>query len=358
MMKKNYSKIICLLLGLMVVSQAYAQDEAFSAGGFECKAIAVDAVEIIGTSDAVETTLTIPATIEHDGTAYTVAAIGADAFSSAAVTEIDLSAATGLQRIGESAFAECKQLKTVTFPAAEVSSLTEIGALAFHHDTSISNINLQDTHIEVLEPLFTKDANDEMYLDDLTELTLPQTLKEIKSYALQFLGLRSITIPSSVEKFGEGVLEGTIYLEEFYWRGALVNSLPRNTFLGEDALKTVYFLTVDDIAPNGLSDRHFFMCHKDLLTVYVTPRSYDILVAAGYTNENSIYSTLAADTEWTAGIADIRIDSANEYTPSNNVIYNLQGQRVTRTRPGEIYIRGGKKFRATHHMAHTGSDPL
>jgi hypothetical protein len=100
------------------------------------------------------------------------------------------------------------------------------------------------------------------------------------------------------------VLEGTIYLEEFYWRGALVNRLPRNTFLGEDALKTVYFLTVDDIEPNGLSDKHFFMCHKNLLNVYVTKRSYDILTAAGYDNEKTVYSTLVSDIDWVIGDAD------------------------------------------------------
>ena len=337
----NYSKICSLLLGLMMVSAASAQDETFSADGYECKAIAGDAVEITGASTAVGNTLAIPAAVMHDGTQYKVAAIGAEAFKSADITEIDLSAATGLQHIATSAFAECRQLKTVVFPSAETSSLTEIGPLAFHHDTSLSSMNLQDTHIEVLEALFTKDASDEVYFDDLLELALPPTLKEIKSYALQFLGLRSITIPSTVERFGEGVLEGTIYLEEFYWKGAQVNSLPRNTFLGEDALKTVYFLTVDDIAPNGLSDRHFFMCHKDLLTVYVTPHSYDILVAAGYTNENSVYSTLAADTEWAVGIESVK---KGETMYSDDAIYNLNGQRVAAPVKGQLYIRGGRKF--------------
>ena len=278
----------------MATSVASAQDETFSASGFECKVTAADSVEIIGASDAVEGALVIPATLENGGQAYTVASIAAEAFKGAAITEVDLSGATGLQRIGKSAFAECSQLKTVTFPALESSSLTEIGALAFHHCTALSSINLQDTRLEVLEALFTKDLNDEQPLDDLVELQLPETLKEIKSYALQFLGLKSITIPPSVTAFGEGVLEGTIYLEEFYWIGAQVNSLPRNTFLGDDALKIVYFLTNKTIKPDGLSDKHFFMCHKDKLKVYVTQSSYDVLVENGYNNETSVYSTLEA----------------------------------------------------------------
>ena len=188
----------------MVSSIASAQD-TFSEGGFDCKVVD-GGVEITG--GTASGTLTIPATLKNS----TVVSIAADAFKSAAITELDCSAATGLQRIGASAFAECKQLTTVKLP----NSLTTIGALAFHHCTALSSMNLQDTRLEVLEALFTKDLNDEQYLDDLRSLQLPETLKEIKSYALQFLGLRAITIPSSVKAFGEGVLEGTIYLEEFY----------------------------------------------------------------------------------------------------------------------------------------------
>lgn len=301
---KYFVRLFTLLVGLMMTLVASAQEKTFSAGVFQCKVIAADAVEITGASGTVGADLIIPAVIDNGGSKYTVAAIGAEAFKETAVETLDLSAATGLKRIGASAFADCEKLTTVKFPALESSSLTEIGALAFHHDILLSSMNLEDTRIEVLEALFTKDINDEEYFDDLLELKLPQTLKEIKSYALQFLGLRSITIPSSVTKFGQGVLEGTIYLEEFYWKGAQVNSLPKNTFLGEDALKTVYFLTVADIEPDGLSDKHFFMCHKDKLNVYVTKRSYDILTGNGYTNEKSVYSTLVSDIDYVIGDAD------------------------------------------------------
>ena len=216
-MKKNYFKLLTLVVGLFVGSSIASAQETFSEGGFECKVVA-GGVEITGGSAS--GTLTIPATL---GSAKVVS-IAADAFKSADITDLDCSAATGLQRIG--------------------------AALAFHHCTALSSINLQDTRLKVLEALFTEDVNDEQYLDDLVSLQLPETLEEIKSYALQFLGLKSITIPSGVTAFGEGVLEGTIYLQEFYWIGAKVTSLPQNTFLGEDALKTIYFLTTQDIDPD------------------------------------------------------------------------------------------------------------
>lgn len=304
MMKHYSTHCLFLLLGLLTVSIASAQEMTFSADGFNCKVIGDEAVEITSTSSDVEGTLIIPTTVQDGGITYTVAAIGAEAFKGAAITEADLSGATGLKSIGESAFAECKQLSNVKFPAFEVSSLTNIGALAFHHDTKLSSMNLQDTRIEVLESLFTKDMNDEVGFDDLTTLKLPKTLKEIKSYAMQFLGIREITIPSSVTTIGSGILEGNIYLKEFIWRDAQVTSLPKNTFLGDDVLKSVYFLTKEPIEPNGLTDKHFFMCHKDRLNVYVTKASYDILVENGYNNEESVYSTLVGNIDWLVGDAN------------------------------------------------------
>ena len=305
MMKHYFTHCLFLLLGLLTVSIASAQEMTFSADGFNCKVIGDEAVEIMGASSAIEGTLTIPTSVQDGGITYTVEAIGAEAFKGAAITEADLSEATGLKSIGESAFAECKVLSNVKFPALEVSNLTNIGALAFHHDMKIASINLEDTRIEVLESLFTKDMNDEMGFDDLTTLKLPSTLKEIKSYAMQFLGIREITIPSSVTSIGSGILEGNIYLEDFIWRDAQVTSLPRNTFLGDDVLRSVYFLTKEPIEPNGLTDKHFFMCHKDRLNVYVTKESYDILVENGYNNEVSVYSTLVGDVDWLVGDANV-----------------------------------------------------
>ena len=327
---KGYAKLLTLMWGLFSVTIISAQ-EVFSEGGFEYK-IDADGAEIIGGNAT--GTLIIPARLGN----YTVNSIAAEAFKGNEITELDCSAATGLQRIGESAFAECRQLTKVKFPPIEATSLTEIGALAFHHDTKLSSMNLEDTRIEVLNALFTKDMNDEVGFDDLTTLKLPQTLKEIKSYAMQFLGIREITIPSSVTAIGSGILEGNIYLEDFIWRDAQVTSLPRNTFLGDDALKTVYFLTKEPIEPNGLTDLHFFMCHKDKLNVYVTQQSYDILTANGYNNEISVYSTLVAYTEGETGIRHTKAEDSGSIAT-----YNLKGQQIGNSYKG-IVIRNGKKY--------------
>ena len=81
-MKKNYAKLLTLVLGLLMVSSIASAQETFSEGGFECKVVA-DGVEITGGSAS--GTLVIPATLGN----YTVTSIAADAFRSAAITELD-----------------------------------------------------------------------------------------------------------------------------------------------------------------------------------------------------------------------------------------------------------------------------
>ena len=333
----NYTTLLrSWFVGLIVFlfpSCLYAQsvDDTFTASGLSCKVLSVDVatksgqVEITGSDSEVGEELEIPATLKQ--------------------TYADGEWTFSITAIGTSAFAECKTLKTVKFPAPDETSLSVIGPLAFHHCTSLTSINLEDTKIEVLESLFTKNEADEAYFDDLTQLKLPETLKEIKSFAMQFLGITSITIPASVTAIGEGILEGNIYLEEFYWKGAQVTSLPLNTFLGDDALKIVYFLTVDDIDPNGLTDRHFERYGQNKATVYVTPSSYEVLTANGYNNEESIFSILIADTEWT-GIEHIGQDAASKKSidETSHAIYTLQGVRVSHPVQGHLYISGGRKY--------------
>ena len=333
----NYSTLLrSWVVGLIVFLFpsclcAQSVDDTFTASGLSCKVLSVDVatksgqVEITGSVSEVGDKLEIPATLKQ--------------------TCIDGEWTFDVTAIGASAFAECKALKTVKFPAQDETSLSVIGPLAFHHCTSLNSINLEDTKIEVLEPLFTKDDTDEAYFDDLTQVKLPETLKEIKSNALQFLGITSVTIPASVTAIGEGILEGNIFLEEFYWKGAQVTSLPLNTFLGDDALKIVYFLTVDDIDPNGLTDRHFERYGQDKATVYVTPSSYEVLTANGYNNEESIFSILVADPEWTS-IERVEQDAASEKSinEASHAIFTLQGVRVSHPAQGHLYISGGRKY--------------
>ena len=297
-------------------------------------------------STATSDILSIPAVVELEGTAFAVTSIADEAFKGSDIVTLDLTKATNLQRIGASAFADCKKLETVIFPAASESQLAEIGTLAFHHAFALKSFNLEDTRLTVLESLFSKDESDEISIEGLTELLLPETLVEIKDYALQFLDIKEIEIPSSVTTFGNGVLEGCIYLTDFVWKNAQVTRLPRYTFRGDD-LKNVTLITVEPIDPDGLTDRHFFHVSSEgtLTNVIVTPESIESLAKGGYTNETAKYSVLVPWEGETDAIKNVKAKHQIEFvsTNSDDGWYTLQGVRVDSPKKNVIYIHNGRK---------------
>ena len=291
--------------------------------------------------------LSIPATVENGGTAFAVTAIADEAFKGSNVVTLDLTAATNLQRIGVSAFAECKKLETVTFPTASESQLTEIGTLAFHHAFALKSFNLEDTRLTVLESFFSKDESDEISIEGLVELRLPETLVEIKDYALQFLDIKEIEIPSSVTTFGNCVLEGCIYLTDFTWKNAQVTRLPRYTFRGNE-MKNVTLITLKPIDPDGLTDKHFYHVSSEgtLTNVIVTQESIESLATGGYTNETSKYSVLVPWSGDPNAIKSIKAEpkaKAEEPDSGDDSWYTLQGTRVDSPRKGRLYIHNGRK---------------
>lgn len=253
----------------------------------------------LSAAGTVDGQFSLPESITHNDKIFTITAIGVEAFKKTSITDLDLTAATSLQRIGTSAFADCKQLVNVIFPDRANSSLTIIEPLAFLHCKSLASFNLEDTHIKVLETLFSKNEKDEISFRKLTSLRLPQSLRTIKKYALQFLDILEIEIPSGVTTIEERAIEGCVYLTDFTWKNAQVTKIPAKTFLGDDKLERVTILSIDPLESDALADNYFFMCDKELLQVRVTPESYDNLVAGGYSNETSVYSTLVPVTDWT-----------------------------------------------------------
>ena len=345
----RYSVIaVLLLVGTTVLNAQTVGDVFVTADGLTCIVTDVSesaSVTVTGGSVAGDI-LSVPAKVENDGKAFAVTAIADEAFKGCGIVTLDLMNATNLQRIGVSAFADCMQLENVTFPVATESKLTEIGTLAFHHATALKSFNIEDTRLGVLESLFTKDESDEISIEGLTELRLPETLVEIKDYALQFLNIKEIEIPSSVTIFGNYVLEGCVFLTDFIWKNAQVTRLHRHTFRG-DELKNVTLITTTPLDPDGLTDRHFFHVSTDgtVTNVIVTPESIESLNKGGYTNETAIYSVLVP---WKGEPDGIRaVESTNkdrdETAINDNAWYTLQGARVNAPLKRGLYIHNGRK---------------
>ena len=338
-----------LLTGTTALRAQTVGDSFTTADGLACTVVsdAQPASVTVTGSSAASDILSIPAIVENGGTAFAVTAIADEAFKGSDVVTLDLTAATNLQRIGVSAFAECKKLETVTFPTASESQLTEIGTLAFHHAFNLKSFNLEDTRLTVLESFFSKNESDEISIEGLTELRLPETLVEIKNYALQFLDIKEIEIPSSVTTFGNCVLEGCVYLTDFVWKNAQITSLPLYTFRG-DELNNVTIITTQPFAPDGLTDKHFYHISSDgmLTNVILTQESIESLAKGGYTNETSVFSVLVPWSGDPNAIESIKAEpkTETEVTDSgDDSWYTLQGTRVDSPKKGRLYIHNGRK---------------
>ena len=341
---------VSFILGPVVTGFAQEVGETFEENDLRCRILTVgsdgNTIEILGPEGAVDNYFAVPASLDYEGQTYRIVSLADNSFKRSRMSTLDLSGATFLQRIGASAFADCAKLTTVIFPPAEQSSLTEIGTLAFYHDTALQSFNLEDTRLEVLESFFSENEDDEITIEGLTTLKLPETLKEVKPYALQFLDITEIEFPAGITNIGDRILEGCIYLREFIWENAQVTRIPKHFFLGDDKLEKVVLYTVEPLEPDGLTDLHFFMCDKSVLHVYVTQASADNLAQNWYTTDKSVYSTLVANPNWTsisAPVSDRDTKIAQHSEDSDDAYYTLQGLRVSSPQPQRLYIYKGRK---------------
>ncbi len=135
----------------------------------------------------------------------TIRRIGERAFAGSLLTEIVLP--DGLLEIGESAFADCRELKTVSFPINPLKLSTN----AFANDDKLERINIKsvaswcesDIAIEGASPFWVSDAviciNDE----PVRELTIPEGVSQIKDNVfLHISSITSLKLPNSLRKIG------------------------------------------------------------------------------------------------------------------------------------------------------------
>ena len=112
--------------------------------------------------------------------------IGDGAFCNTSIESVTIPST--VEKIGETAFEWCKNLKTVTLN----EGLKEIGFNAFNH-TAIDEITMPNTMEKIGEDAF-------FGCENLKTVTLNEGLKEIGSSAFVGTSIETITIPSTVEK--------------------------------------------------------------------------------------------------------------------------------------------------------------
>lgn len=190
--------------------------------------------------------VTIPSTVELDGTAYnvtsvkdhafkentvmtsitlpsTVTTIGEWAFEASALTEIDFTAST-ITMISQGAFFNCKSLTSVKLP----ETLTDIDANAFQNCSALENIVLPSQLFGIGSSAFESTG--------LKNVFFPKTVKQIGNYAFKSTQLTNPVLPNFLEKIGDEAFAYTPITEVVI--PSTVTSLGQSAFYKCETLKT------------------------------------------------------------------------------------------------------------------------
>ena len=148
----------------------------------------------------------------------------------------------GVTSIGKYAFAFCDNVVSVTVP----ESVTSIDADAFSYLYKLTSVNI--CSIEAWCKIdFTNYSSNPLYNTDnlylngelVTELTIPNTITEIKSYSFYSYGkLTSITIPESVKSIGVDAFYGCSKIESLTIPKS-VTSIDASSFGGCTSLSSI-----------------------------------------------------------------------------------------------------------------------
>ena len=147
--------------------------------------------------------------INLEQTAYSVIGIGTVIAADIVIpaTYMDLP----VTHIGESAFRDCENLKTVTF--SENSQLTTIGNYAFNGCENLTNINIPQSVTSIGVGAF-------YWCKSLKEISIPTGILSISSRTFYLcISLKSIVIPSSVTSIGEDAFISCNELQTVYYGG-------------------------------------------------------------------------------------------------------------------------------------------
>ena len=133
-------------------------------------------------------TVNVPSTVTHDGTTYTVTAVGRAAFYNCPdLTEVTLP--NTVTMLDYAAFANCSSLTAIEIPG----NVTELGEFCFQSCTALEVLRFNGELTAIPRQCF-------MYCSSLHTLTWPSTIKEIGPYALyECTNLGSLILPDDLE---------------------------------------------------------------------------------------------------------------------------------------------------------------
>ena len=243
--------------------------------------------------------------------------------------------------IGRSAFWWCTSLKKIDIP----NSVTSIGAYAFWECGSLAEVNIPDSLETIDEGVFDSCSS-------LAHIDIPNSVTSIGRFAFSGCSLTEVIIPDSVTSIGEcafGWCDNLKYVKI----GKGVTVIDDAAFFNDYTNKKIEI----EIAAETL------ITLLDGLVIYYDHHEASTSDAFGFSNSNPqdiiirVPDTMLDDyrnsEDWSyykdqlygySSTTGIRSVGNGQSAMKADVVYDLQGRRVTEMQPNRIYIVNGKKI--------------
>jgi hypothetical protein len=262
-----------------------------------------------------------------------VTRIGSCAFQDcSSLTDVNIP--NSVTSIGSSAFYDCSSLKKINIP----NSVTSIGADAFFYCTSLVEVNIQDGLVTIAEAAFANCSS-------LKQIDIPNSVTSIGEAAFNGCTLLTeIIIPDAVTSIGDGAFANCDNLE-YVKIGKGVTTIYDCVFLlyhTNPNVKTVIEFTAE--TPVTLADVVYF---DQIATnnAFADPENVIIRVPETMLDYYRSAEDWSRYKESFSGYRTTSISSVDngQSAMKADVVYDLQGRRVTEMLPNRIYIVNGKK---------------
>ena len=300
-------------------------------------------MELIGYETMPEGTLDIPATVNYQGTDYTVTAIGSSAFEGCyAIEQVNIPA--GVTLIGSWAFDGCSSLAHINVAAGNTAFSSEEGVLFNKDKTRLimypvarpgETYTVPDGVTNILSNAFERCGT-------LVEVTLPASLTVISNHAFaKCAALSQIVIPDGVGTIGSGAFMNCFSLGRVII-GSGVTSIDSFTFMNCSSLTEI---TVLAAVPPTITSSTFDGLSLDI-PVYVPAESLIAYQEADVWKEFTSLQAISSGLDTPSMPESIRIQGGMLHNPNGLtvIIYDLTGRLVysgnatTVELPAGIYV--------------------
>ena len=201
----------------------------------------------------------------------------------------------------------------------------------------INTKNLQSIELDQSR-ITTFPANIFQNVKKIVAIKLPLSMTSIGSCAFSGSGIRSVTIPDKVTSVGGDAFAYCSQLTRVVI-GKAVKTMAQGVFYSSK-VKEAFVKPLTPPTLTGVDD-YLFSGKNRIIHVY--PSAVDKYIAANWERFGTIVGDLTD--EMVDGIEDINdSNDLNDLKDFDADTYDLMGRRVVDLKPGNIYIRNGKKF--------------